>query len=64
MKWVGVILIVLIWMIIRKKYYPQLDVVVSRDSFTKKDKYQVLVWYNKSVANNVYTRTYIKLFEI
>ena len=51
-------------MIIRKRYYPQLDVVVSRDSFTKKDKYQVLVWYNKSVANNVYTRTYIKLFEI
>ena len=40
------------------KYRPKIDIVTSRN------KYIVLLWYNKMVLSEERKRTYIKLFEI
>lgn len=55
------LIVICIWIIIMyNRYLPKIDIVMSRN------KYIVLLWYNKWYWNEQYKykRTYIKLFEI
>ena len=53
------LIVLCIWVtMIYNKYSPRIDIVISRN------KYIVLLWYNKWYWNREYKRTYIKLFEV
>ena len=53
------IIILCIWIIVvYNNYSPKIDIVTS------KNKYTVLLWYNKWYYSGECGRTYIKLFEI
>ena len=53
------LIVLCIWVtMIYNKYSPKIDIVISRN------KYIVLLWYNKWYWNREYKRTYIKLFEV
>ena len=52
-------IVLYIWIIIMyNKYSPKIDIVTSRN------KYIVLLWYNKWYYSGEYERTYIILFEV
>lgn len=51
--------VICIWIIVMyNKYSPKIDIVISRN------KYIVLLWYNKWYLSGEYERTYIILFEV
>lgn len=53
------LIILCIWIIVMyDKYYPNIDIVIS------KNKYNILLWYNKWYSNGECKRAYIKLFEV
>lgn len=53
------LIVLCIWIIVMyNKYFPNIDIVISRN------KYIVLLWYNKWYLNGECKRTYIKLFEV
>lgn len=53
------LIVLYIWIIIMyNKYSPKIDIVTSRN------KYIVLLWYNKWYLSGEYERTYIILFEV
>ena len=53
------LIILFIWItILYDKYSPKIDIVISRN------KYIVLLWYNKWYGSEKCKRTYIKLFEV
>lgn len=53
------LIVIYIWIIVMyNKYSPNIDIVTSRD------KYIVLLWYNKWYLSGEYERTYIILFEV
>ena len=53
------LIVICIWIIVmHNKYSPKIDIVTSRD------KYIVLLWYNKWYLSGEYERTYIILFEV
>lgn len=53
------LIVLCIWVtMVYNKYSPKIDIVISRN------KYIVLLWYNKWYWNGECKRTYIKLFEV
>ena len=53
------LIVLCIWIIVMyNKYSPKIDIVTSRD------RYIILLWYNKWYWNEECKRTYIKLFEV
>lgn len=53
------LVILCIWVtMVYNKYSPNIDIVISRN------KYIVLLWYNKRYYNGECKRTYMKLFEV
>lgn len=52
------LIVLCIWIIVMyNKYSPKIDII-------RKDKYFILLWYNKWYWNGECKRTYIKLFEV
>ena len=53
------LIVLCIWVtMVYNKYSPKIDIITSRN------KYIVLLWYNKWYYSGEYERTYIILFEV